>query len=202
MLVLASGSPRRRELLEKIGLKFEIVTSDADETPTKSIPADVVEELSAKKAEDVYGKLSADERFTGEDESLIIAADTLVFLGNERMGKPKDAEDARVMLSKLSGKTHQVFTGVTLVYVNHGNVKKVSFHEKTDVTVYPLSESEISEYIATKEPMDKAGAYAIQGYFVKYIQLIHGEYSNVVGLPIARLYHEIEKIGYTKKVTV
>lgn len=195
MIILASKSPRRKELLEQLGLEFQIVTADADETPSKDNPAEIVEELSAKKAEAVLEQVKG--RYS-EEKLLIIAADTLVFQGKERMGKPKDAEDAYRMLRLLQDDVHQVYTGVTLVYISEGTTKKVSFNEKTDVFFYPMSEAEIVEYVATGEPMDKAGAYAIQGLSGKFIKSINGEYSNVVGLPIARLYHEIEKTGFNK----
>lgn len=198
MIILASGSPRRKELLGQMNLSFEILSSDADETPTKTIVSEIVEELSLRKAEDVYNKLIENERLIDTEDNLIVAADTLVFYGNERLGKPGNRDNAVKMLNMLQGNTHQVFTGVTLILVSNKTVKKVSFHEKTDVTFYPMTEHEIDEYVATGEPMDKAGAYAIQGYCAKYIQSINGEYSNVVGLPVARLYHEMVKIGFIK----
>lgn len=198
MIILASGSPRRKELLGQMNLSFEILSSDADETPTKTIASEIVEELSLRKAEDVYNKLIENERLIDTEDNLIVAADTLVFYGNERLGKPGNRDNAVKMLNMLQGNTHQVFTGVTLILVSNKTVKKVSFHEKTDVTFYPMTVHEIDEYVATGEPMDKAGAYAIQGYCAKYIQSINGEYSNVVGLPVARLYHEMVKIGFIK----
>lgn len=198
MIILASGSPRRKELLGQMNLSFEILSSDADETPTKTIASEIVEELSLRKAEDVYNKLIENERLIDTEDNLIVAADTLVFYGNERLGKPGNRDNAVKMLNLLQGNTHQVFTGVTLILVSNKTVKKVSFHEKTDVTFYPMTEHEIDEYVMTGEPMDKAGAYAIQGYCAKYIQSINGEYSNVVGLPVARLYHEMVKIGFIK----
>lgn len=198
MIILASGSPRRKELLGQMNLSFVILSSDADETPTKTIASEIVEELSLRKAEDVYNKLIENERLIDTEDNLIVAADTLVFYGNERLGKPGNRDNAVKMLNMLQGNTHQVFTGVTLILVSNKTVKKVSFHEKTDVTFYPMTEHEIDEYVATGEPMDKAGAYAIQGYCAKYIQSINGEYSNVVGLPVARLYHEMVKIGFIK----
>ena len=195
MIILASGSPRRKELLTQAGIDFEVLTSDADETPTKTVPAEIVMELSKRKGEDVFAKLESQGRIDAAGENLIISADTLVFFKDERLGKPKDKADAVRMLRELSGEVHDVITGVTLIYVNHGERKQVSFYEKTEVSVYDLTDEEIETYVATGEPMDKAGAYAIQGYFGKYIKGINGEYANVVGLPIARLYYEIKKIG-------
>ena len=195
MIVLASGSPRRKELLTQAGIEFEVLTSDADETPTKTVPAEIVMELSQRKGEDVYAVLESQGRIDSSKENLIISADTLVFFKDERLGKPKDKADAVRMLRELSGEVHDVITGVTLIYVNQGERKQVSFYEKTEVSVYDLTDEEIEAYVATGEPMDKAGAYAIQGFFGKYIKGINGEYANVVGLPIARLYYEIKKIG-------
>ncbi|MCR4678724.1 MAG: Maf family protein [Lachnospiraceae bacterium] len=195
MVILASGSPRRKELLTQAGIAFEVITSDADETPTKTVPAEIVMELSKRKGEDVYERLEREGRIDKAGETLIISADTLVFFKDERLGKPKDKADAFRMIKELSGDVHDVITGVTLTYVNRGQKKQVRFFEKTEVSVYDLTDEEIEAYIATGEPMDKAGAYAIQGFFGKYIKGINGEYANVVGLPIARLYHEIKKLG-------
>lgn len=195
MIILASKSPRRKEILEQLGLEFQIITADADETPTETVPSKIVEELSAKKAEAVLDKVKNE---LPKEDVLIIAADTLVFQGKERMGKPKNVEDAHRMLGLLQNSVHQVYTGVTLVYITNGNEKRVSFNEKTDVVFYPMTEDEIKNYVATGEPMDKAGAYAVQGISAKFIKSINGEYSNVVGLPIARLYHEINNIGFIK----
>ncbi len=197
MVILGSGSPRRKELLSLAGIEFCILTSDADETPTKTVPEEIVMELSDKKGQDVYNK-AREKGLLTDDENLIISADTLVFYGNERMGKPKNAEDAVRMLKELSGATHQVITGVHLIYEKNGSPVEKSFFEKTDVNVYEMTEQEIKAYVATGEPMDKAGAYAIQGLFCKYIKGINGEYANVVGLPIGRLYKELKEIGYVR----
>ncbi len=198
MVILASGSPRRKELLALTGVEYEIITSDCDETPTKTKPSKIVEELSKRKCDDVYDKCLKAGKIDTAQKNLIIAADTLVFLGNEHLGKPGTRENSIKMLKKLSGRTHEVITAVTLLYTNEGCVKEVSFHEKTEVEVYALTEGQIKEYVETDEPLDKAGAYAIQGYFAKFIKGIRGEYSNVVGLPIARLYHEMINIGFIK----
>lgn len=193
MIVLASGSPRRKELLGLIEPNFTIITSDADETPTKTVPSQIVEELSLRKAMDVYGKIKNHYK---REPLLIIAADTLVFKGNIRMGKPSDKEDALKMLKSLQGDVHEVYTGVTLIYAIDDNPQIVSFNEKTEVEFARMSDQEIETYVDTKEPMDKAGAYAIQGMFGKFITKVTGEYNNVVGLPIARLYQEMKKIGF------
>jgi len=193
MIILASGSPRRKELLGLIDKNFEIITSDADETPSKTEPGEIVEDLSARKAADVFMKI----RNRGiKEDVLIIAADTLVFLNDKRMGKPEDTEDAVKMLTELSGNRHQVYTGVTLIYVKGTGQVINSFSEKTDVFFAELTDKEIRDYVATGEPMDKAGAYAIQGLSAKFVKSIAGDYSNVVGLPVARLYEEMKKIGF------
>ncbi len=198
MIILASGSPRRKELLSSLGYKYTIISSDVDETPTKSEPSEIVMELSARKGLDVCDKVIKNGKADLTKGTLIIAADTLVFKDNHRMGKPASTEDAAFMLNELSGAEHEVLTGVTLVYIKHGLERIVkSFYESSKVSFYDMSETEISEYIATKEPMDKAGAYAIQGIGGKYVRSISGEYSNVVGLPIARLYHELKLLNVT-----
>lgn len=193
MIVLASGSPRRKELLGMLEPNFTIITSDADETPTKTIPSEIVEELSLRKAQDVFSRI---ENHYKREPLLIIAADTLVFKNTTRMGKPADREDAFKMLKALQGDVHEVITGVSLIYSVDGNTKIVSFNEKTIVEFARMSDREIEAYVSTKEPMDKAGAYAIQGAFAKFITSIQGEYNNVVGLPVARLYQEMKKIGF------
>lgn len=193
MIVLASGSPRRKELLGILEPNFDIITSDADETPTKTLPGEIVEELSNRKAQDVFSKI---KDHYGREQLLIIAADTLVFKGTKRMGKPKDKEDAIEMLKSLQGDVHEVYTGVTLVLKQEAKIKTTSFYEKTKVEFARMSDHEIEAYVSTGEPMDKAGAYAIQGGFGKFITKISGEYNNVVGLPIARLYQELKKIGF------
>lgn len=198
MVILASGSPRRKELLTQAGIEFSIITSDADETPTKTVPEEIVMELSLRKGEDVFSKVVKEGKLNPKEENVIIAADTLVFFGQDRMGKPKDKADAVRMLKELSGNSHDVITGVTLIYTNNNEKKVETFFEKTEVFVYDLTDAEIDAYVATGEPMDKAGAYAIQGYFGKYIKGIKGEYANVVGLPIARLYYELKRIGYVR----
>lgn len=198
MVILASGSPRRKELLTQAGIEFSIITSDADETPTKTVPEEIVMELSKRKAEDVYDRVIKEGIFKEGEDNFIIAADTLVFFGQDRMGKPKDKEDAVRMLKELSDNVHDVITGVTILHPVDGELRTATFFEKTKVSVYKLSDEEIEAYVATGEPMDKAGAYAIQGYFGKYIKKIEGEYANVVGLPIARVYHELKGLGYVR----
>ncbi|HAS06707.1 MULTISPECIES: Maf family protein [Clostridia] len=182
-LILASGSPRRRELMSQVGLDFTVVTSDADENIKEMEPEDYVRELSSIKAQSVL------EQYTDkEDAVIVIGADTIVYHKGEILTKPKDEEDAFRILKSLEGEIHQVYTGVTICSAH----KNVSFYEKTDVWVYDMTDEEIRDYINTGEPMDKAGAYGIQGKFAAYIKGIEGDYNNVVGLPVARLVHELK----------
>ena len=198
-IILASASPRRRELLAQIGMDFEVRASYAEEKTEAKDTEELVKELSALKALDIWEKLSEEEKKTG----LVIGADTVVSVCGAVMGKPKDREDAAGMLSLLQGRTHQVYTGVTFVYLDEKGDMDIgrkaerrvnSFFEKTDVLVFPMSEEEIARYVATGDPMDKAGAYGIQGIFAAYIKGIAGDYNNVVGLPVGRLYQELKKI--------
>lgn len=183
--ILASGSPRRRELLEQAGLSFEISQAHGEEIITKEIPSEIVEELSRAKALEV-----ADRHIdrSKNDTVVIIGADTIVAHGDKIMGKPKDQADAAAMLTELQGDTHQVYTGVTLVLMEEER-EIITFHERTDVHMYPMTPEQIAAYVATGEPMDKAGAYAIQGKCAVYVRGINGDYNNVVGLPLARLMH-------------
>lgn len=179
--ILASASPRRRELFELADLSFKVVPSQVEEVITKEIPEEIVEELATQKAEDVWEQ-------TGRKE-VVVGADTIVAYKNEILGKPQNEEDAFRMLSMLSGQTHQVYTGVCVIR----NGKKHTFFEKTDVSFYQLEEEEIRHYIATKEPMDKAGSYGIQGKASVFIKEIKGDYYNVVGFPIARFLQEMKQ---------
>ncbi len=181
-IILASASPRRRELLAQIGLDFEVKVSNVEEVVTTTKPGEVVEELSRQKAEAVYEEIA-------EADVLVIGADTVVAIEDQILGKPKDDEDAKAMLRMLSDKTHAVYTGVTLI--TKDTIK--SFHEKTEVTFFAMSEEEIAEYVVTKDCGDKAGAYGIQGFCARYIAGINGDYNNVVGLPVGRLYQEAKE---------
>jgi septum formation protein len=200
-IILASASPRRKELLEQIGVEFEICPAKGEEVVTKTEPAEVVAELSKQKAEEVAsGVLSYNENhpdLVTPQDILVIGADTVVAHGGRILGKPQDEADARQMLTRLSGQVHSVYTGVTLVFIDKsGRTGEYAFFEKTDVAVYPLDQEEIDRYIASGEPMDKAGSYGIQGRFASYIEKINGDYNNVVGLPVARLYQELKRLGY------
>lgn len=188
-IILASASPRRKELLTQIGMTYEVAPSTVEEKMEGTLPEEIVQGLSAQKAEDVCGKFL--ER--GEEDFLVIGADTVVALDGSVMGKPADREDACRMLGLLQGKTHQVYTGVALIAKEAGKERLEVFAEKTDVTFYPMTEKEIQEYIDTGESMDKAGAYGIQGRAAVYIQKICGDYNNVVGLPVAKLYQKLKE---------
>lgn len=188
-VILGSASPRRKEILAQAGIDFEVLVSSCEEHITSVIPSEIVSELSAKKADDVWFK--AVKRYGDPDELLVIGADTIVAFGHTVFGKPKDEEDAISMLKALSGATHQVYTGVTIITSG----KRIAFVDCTDVTMYEVDDSEIDKYVSTGEPMDKAGAYAIQGGYARYIKSIHGEYNNVVGFPVARMVHELKKEG-------
>ena len=190
IIVLASGSPRRKELLAKTGLKFSVVVSGGEEKAETSDPAETVEKLSLDKASAVADLLQAEK-----EPQLIIGADTVVACDGEILGKPSDREDAFRMLWKLQGQTHQVYTGVTLLLKKKHTWQAHTFSEKTDVQFYPVSREELLAYIETGEPMDKAGSYGIQGGFGIYVKGICGDYNNVVGLPVGRLVYELKKLG-------
>lgn len=185
-IILASASPRRRELLQKLNLPFEVRVSDVEEVITKTAPAEIVEELSLQKALAVART---------ESDALVIGADTMVASDETVLGKPKDKEDAAAMLKSLQGKSHQVYTGVTVTWKGQKGREIRTFSEASQVILYPMTDEEIKRYVATGEPMDKAGSYAIQGLFTVYVKGIVGDYNNVVGLPVARLYQELKKNG-------
>lgn len=189
-LILASASPRRKELLEKIGLPFTVQPAKGEERITQKSPAAVVMELSRQKAEEIAAVQTED--------CIIIGADTVVAKGEKIMGKPKDAADAKQMLRSIADDCHQVYTGVTLIRTG-AHPQSVTFQEKTDVFLYPISDAELDAYIASGDPMDKAGAYGIQGDFAIYVKRIAGDYYNVVGLPIGRAYQELKRMLFVKK---
>ena len=184
-IILASNSPRRRELLAQIGIRdFQILSPDVDETVEPGLsPARMVETLSLRKAQAAAGRAGA--------EDLILAADTVVALDGRVLGKPRDQEEAFAMLSALSGREHRVYTGVTVL----GGGQAATEHEETAVAFRALSPEEIRDYIATGEPMDKAGAYGIQGVGALLVQGIRGDYCNVVGLPVFRLGRMLSGFG-------
>ncbi len=190
-LILASSSPRRRELLKKADIPFTVMPADIEEVMVAGEPADVAEEISSYKAEYVADKLIREEK---QDSFVILSADTIVTVDGKVLGKPRDEEEAFNVLKELQGREHEVYTGVTIAVKHPGkNVHYKQFHEKTRVKIYPVSDEQIRDYISTGEPLDKAGSYAIQGSFAKYIKSIKGDYSNVVGLPVGRVFKELKQ---------
>ena len=177
---MASGSPRRREILESLKINFEVQVSEADETLSQPLmPLEAVMELAKRKAQAVTKK---------KDNEIILAADTVVALGQEILGKPQNKADAYSMLSRLSGTSHFVYTGFCLM-----NQKKIICdYEKTRVTFRPLTSVEIQAYIKTKEPLDKAGAYGIQQMGALFVSGIEGDYFNVVGLPVCKIFQVLK----------
>ncbi len=183
--ILASGSPRRKELLSELLIPFDVIAAEGEEIITSDVPSEVVEELSRQKAKEIFHKLFRESKYP----LVVIGADTVVSYSEKILGKPRDRADAQRMIESLQGSKHQVYTGVTVFY---GDGNCFTFSECTNVEVYPLSDSEISDYLDTDEPYDKAGAYGIQGIFGKYVKGIEGDYNNVVGLPLSRLYQEMK----------
>lgn len=200
-LVLASASPRRVEILKKLGFSFDIRPSEAEDKLEKDLsllsPRERVEFLSFIKAEDIAKELSS-EREDGEDY-VVIGSDTVVAVDEAILEKPKDRAEAYRMIKLIAGREHEVYTAVTLLRVRNKKDEKSTvspyqktFTEVTRVMVYPITEEEIIAYIDGEEPYDKAGAYAVQGEFFKFIKGIHGDYSAVMGLPSGRLYKELK----------
>lgn len=184
-IILASASPRRKDLLEQLGLRFSIKSSSVEEKlPEELDPGQLAEGLARLKARDIAASLSS---------GLVIGADTIVVSGSTILGKPAGPEEAAVMLRGLSGKEHQVITGLALVDAGTGRERLA--HEVTSVWFRDLEEEEIAAYIASGEPLDKAGAYAIQGLGAIFVTRIEGCYSNVVGLPLTRLCTILREFG-------
>ncbi len=200
-IILASASPRRRELLTQIGLEFTVIPAKGEEVITSRMPSDVVMELAAAKASEVYEshRMQMAQAKTQEadnaDPLLVIGADTIVAYQGTILGKPFDEEDARRILNLLSGHTHEVYTGVSLIYQRGEERQQIRFYEKTRVSMYPITPEEITDYIKSGEPMDKAGAYGIQGLAARFIKRIDGDYNNVVGLPVGSLYQKMRQLG-------
>ena len=186
-IILASASPRRRELLDMVGIPFSVCPSQGEEQIRGSSPKEVVEELCEQKAREVFLKTSG--------EVLVIGADTVVAAEGNILGKPKNRKEAIQMLKKLQGASHEVYTGVTMLSRDENGEQQKTFHVMTAVEFYPMSEEEIESYVDTGEPMDKAGAYGIQGKAGIFVKEIRGDYNNVVGLPVARLYQELKEMG-------
>ncbi|WP_079510342.1 Maf family protein [Mesobacillus jeotgali] len=183
-LILASSSPRRKELLENLRLQFEISSSDADESFSATLsPSEAVMELASRKSGMVAQNFP---------DCFVIGSDTVVVHDGMILGKPESGQEASEMLKKLSGNTHSVYTGVSIISPE----KETRFYEKTDVTFWELSDEEIDTYIKSGEPFDKAGGYGIQGFGSMLVREISGDYYTVVGLPVSRLVRELRKIGY------
>jgi septum formation protein len=188
-LILASASPRRAEILRDAGLAFTVLSSAVDETPIPGESAqDLVQRLADAKAELVAARAVG--------PAIVIAADTAVLIDGEILGKPRTTDDARQMLTRLSGHVHSVVTGVTVIRLP--DAERRNFVETTHVQFAPLSPEDLARYLATEEPFDKAGAYAIQGRAGRYITRIEGCYYNVVGLPLARLCHSLSELGWSE----
>jgi septum formation protein len=188
-LILASASPRRAQILRDAGISFSVLSSAVDETPyANESPQQMVQRLADAKAELVAARAVG--------PAILIAADTVVVLDGQILGKPRSTEDARRMLELFSGRTHSVVTGVTVLRLPE--MERRQFVETTLVAFAPLSRDEISRYLSTEEPYDKAGAYAIQGYAGRYIPRIEGCYFNVVGLPLARLIATLQELGWSE----
>jgi septum formation protein len=186
-LILASASPRRAEILREAAIPFTVITSAVDETPfPEESPQEHVQRLASAKAELVAARAVG--------PAIVIAADTIVTLEGRILGKPRSSDDARHMLETLSGRTHSVITGVALIRLP--DAEQRTFVESTLVHFDKLSEEDLNRYLATDEPYDKAGAYAIQGRAGRFIPRIEGCYFNVVGLPLARLQHSLSELGW------
>lgn len=184
-LILASSSPRRKELLSFLNIPFEIVVSQVEEHfNDKNDPNEIVQALALQKAEAVAK--------TMEGDAVVLGADTIVTIENQILGKPKDENEARMMLKQLSGREHIVYTGVAII----SRLESTTFYEETKVQFWDLSDEEIENYIKSGEPFDKAGSYGIQQFGSILVKRIDGDYFNVVGLPISRTYRELKRFLY------
>ena len=188
--ILASASPRRKEILSNLGLDFTVLVADADETCDIDDPGERVEFISLKKCLAARDRLIAEGMDPADAETVIIASDTLVTLDGEFLGKPRDEDDAIRMIDLLEGRTHTVASGIAVWHKG----RTVTAHELTGVTFAPMNPAEVRAYVATGESFGKAGGYAIQGHAARYITGIHGDYFNVVGLPVRRLYETLRMV--------
>ncbi len=200
-VILASNSPRRKEILSQVGIKFDVVPSTVEEKTVKTNPSEVVLDLSMQKADDVSYKV--------KDSAIIIGADTVVCIDKRILGKPQDEAEAIRMVRQLQGRSHTVYTGVSVIIKTAENgydkyeqtglqrfhKKTIQFYEETTVHVNHMSEKEIEEYVKSGESLDKAGGYAIQGRFASFVKGISGDYNNVVGFPISKLYQALKREG-------
>ncbi len=197
-VILASASPRRKELLGRLFRQFEVIPAAGSEVSTKQNPSEIVQQLAVQKAEEVEQAVAGSPSGAGSGKEdadyLVIGADTIVVFQDQILGKPEHEAHARQMLAMLSGTVHQVYTGVAICLMLHGEHRCITFAECTHVRFYPLTETEIRDYVQSGEPMDKAGSYGIQGAGGRFVQGIEGDYANVVGLPVAKLYQILKKI--------
>ncbi len=181
-IILATSSPRRKELMKLLEYDFETISSDIEEIINPKLKFDdLVMDLSFQKAYSV---------FKNHKDSIVLGFDTLVVIDNRILGKPKDEKEAKLFLSILSGKTHQVLTGCSILTKGYSK----TCYSKATVSFSQLTEEEISKYVATKEPLDKAGAYGIQGYGAKFVKGINGDYYTIMGFPVAMVYQELKKV--------
>lgn len=190
-IILASASPRRKELLAQVGVEFEIIPSTVKEKLMGDTPGEMVESLALQKAEDVFDKISV----TTCADFVVLGSDTIVVCDGKRLGKPKDENDAYHMLKLLSDREHEVYTGVCIISRINGKKVVHTFFECTKVQMYPITDAQAHWYISTREPMDKAGAYAIQGMGTVFIKGILGDYNSVVGLPVAKVWQYFVQNG-------
>jgi septum formation protein len=197
-IILASESPRRKEIMENMGIPYKVMASNVKEEALETIPDQMVQALARLKTGAI--KEQVRQQTDSEKDTIIIGADTMVFYEEHALGKPKDKEDAARMLRMLSDQVHVVCTGVSIIILKQdGSEESFSFAVGTKVVVNPLTEGQIQDYIATGEPMDKAGAYAIQGKFGIFIKEIEGDYYNIVGFPIAEIYAFMLRYGIDLK---
>lgn len=195
-IILGSASPRRRELLAQIGAEFEVRVSNKEEVYHSNVPEEIVKELALMKAENVAEELAEENPAGVVKSTVVIGADTIVVLDGEILGKPADEADAVRMLNGLQGRRHDVYTGVAVLdYDENGEKHVYNYPVGTAVYVNEMTEEEICAYVETKDPLDKAGAYGIQGRFAAHIDRIEGDYYNVVGLPVSRVYRTLRELG-------
>lgn len=197
-LILASGSPRRREIMASHGHEFIIIKAEGDEYSDAAFPGQYVSDLSRDKGMEVLGKVKdkLPEGFDADDCIYILSADTVVAVDNDILGKPENRADAIKMIKRIADRSHSVYTGVTIVRLSGGEEKVHTFYDETKVFVKHLTDAEIEAYVDLGECMDKAGAYAIQGGFGPYIDHIEGDYTNVVGLPYEKVYDALKELDY------
>ena len=195
-IILGSASPRRRELLAQIGAEFEVRVSNKEEIYHSTVPEEIVKELALMKAENVAAELAEENSAGAVKSTVVIGADTIVVLDGKILGKPADEADAVRMLNSLQGRRHDVYTGVAVLdYDENGEKHVYNYSVGTAVHVNGMTDEEIRAYVKTKDPLDKAGAYGIQGRFAAHIDRIEGDYYNVVGLPVSRVYRTLRELG-------